>query len=372
MAHQALGKPSANFPLIASILKPMNLSQLRYRIGIGGLPWVAKTALGVARHAMEPAKAAKPAFELGSSDPAAPRILHLHSGWAIETVGRLWFTGQTRARVTFMRAGDPQLTAEFINGFDFVWYGYSSLFRQHPCDPAKAILAVHDPAELFPERADWKSACAIPEEHLKRLRGARAVVVISREMQQVLENAGVNALRIPTCSQVPLRNEAEIPADDPASLLSVGRIYRRKNFEQFKRLAAAARQRHGLRSHLKGDHFPLSEAQYLRLLDRHSIYVCTSFQEGGPLPVMDAMRRGAVVISTNVGQIPEIIDHGLNGFICESDDEFLETISNFSKNRDLLFHFRQQSLKRIQSTREHHVISETLLDALNEILRDSY
>jgi len=346
----------------------MNLSQLRYRIGIGGLPWVAKTALGVARHALEPAKAAKPAFELGSSDPAAPRILHLHSGWAIETVGRLWFTGQTRARVTFMRTGDPQLTAEFINGFDLVWYGYSSLFRQHPCDPAKAILAVHDPAELFPERPDWKSACTIPEEHLKRLRGARAVVVISREMQQVLENAGVNALRIPTCSQVPLRNEAEIPADDPASLLSVGRIYRRKNFEQFKWLAAAARQRHGLRSHLKGDHFPLSEAQYLRLLDRHSIYLCTSFQEGGPLPVMDAMRRGAVVISTRVGQIPEIIDHGVNGFICGSDAEFLEVLRKLSSDPQLLHSLRLASLRHIQQVRNEAAIRSEAMRALGSIL----
>lgn len=346
----------------------MNFPQLRYRIGIGGLPWVAKTALGVARHALQPAKAAMPAFDLGSTDPAAPRILHLHSGWAIETVGRLWFTGQTRARVSFMRTGDPQLTPEFINGFDFVWYGYSSLFRQHPCDPAKAILAVHDPAELFPERADWKSACTIPEEHLRRLRGARAVVVISREMQQVLESAGVNALRIPTCSQVPLRTEADIHPDDPARLLAVGRIYRRKNFEQFKRIAAAVGQRHGLRSHLKGDHFPLSEAQYLRLLDLHSIYLCTSFQEGGPLPVMDAMRRGAVVISTRVGQIPEIIDHGVNGFICTSDTEFLETLHDLSNDPERLHSLRLASLRHIQKVRNEADIRCEALGTLGSIL----
>ena len=345
----------------------MNLSQLRYRIGIGGLPWIAKTALGVARHALQPAKLAKPAFELGSTDPAAPRILHLHSGWAIETVGRLWFTGQSRARVTFLQTGDPLLTPEFINGFDFVWYGYSSLFRQHPCDPAKAILAVHDPAELFPERADWKSACSIPEHHINRLRGARAVVVISREMQKMLENAGISALRIPTCSQLPLRNEAEIPAEDKASLLAVGRIYRRKNFEQFQRIAAECGRRFGLRSHLKGDHFPLSETQYLQLLDRHSIYLCTSFQEGGPLPVMDAMRRGAVVLSTNVGQISEIIDHGVNGFICQSDDEFLETIGKLSDNPELLRSLRIASLRSIQEIRNEKDIRTEALSVIENI-----
>jgi glycosyltransferase involved in cell wall biosynthesis len=346
----------------------MNLKQLRYRIGIGGLPWVAKTALGLARNALQPAKAAKPAFELGSTDPAAPRILHLHSGWAIETVGRLWFTDQNLARFTFMRTGDPLLTAGFINSFDFVWYGYSSLFRQYPCDPAKAILAVHDPAELFPERPDWKSACSISDEHATRLRGARAVVVISREMQDILEKAGVSALRIPTCSQVPLRHEAEIPTTDKASLLTVGRIYRRKNFEQFKRIAAVARRRCGLRSHLKGDHFPLSEEQYLELLDRYSIYVCTSFQEGGPLPVMDAMRRGAVVISTKVGQVPEIIEHGVNGFICGSDDEFQKVIGGLANDPQRLHHLRLASLRQIREIRDEGDVKNEALTVLQNIL----
>lgn len=346
----------------------MNISQLRYRIDIGGLPWVAKTALGVARHALEPAKAAKPAFELGSTSGSAPRILHLHSGWAIETVGRLWFTEQKLVRVTFMRTGDPLLTPEFIGGFDYVWYGYSSLYGQFPCDPAKAILAVHDPAELFPERSDWKSAFAIPEKHLDRLRSVRAVVVISREMQQVLENAGVTALRIPTCSQVPLRNEQEIPSNDSARFLTVGRIYRRKNFEQYKRIATMAAKRFGLKGYFKGDHFPLSEAQYLGLLDQHSIYLCTSFQEGGPLPVMDAMRRGAVVLSTQVGQIPEIIDHGVNGFICSSDSDFIEILGQLAKDPALLHSMRLASLRHIQKVRNEADLQEDASRTLRHIL----
>jgi len=76
---------------------------------------------------------------------------------------------------------------------DLVWYGYSSLFKSNPCDPAKAVLAVHDPAELFPERHDWKSSCSIPKEHVELLQSVRSVVVISREMQEVLESAGVGS-----------------------------------------------------------------------------------------------------------------------------------------------------------------------------------
>jgi len=174
-------------------------------------------------------------------------------------------------------------------------------------------------------------------------------------------------LRIPTCSQAPLRNGAEILSDDKASLLAVGRIYRRKNFEQFKRIASAS----GLRSHLKGDHYPLSEAQYLCILDRFPIYLCTSFQEGGPLPVMDAMRRGAVVISTRVGQIPEIIEHGVTGFICESDSEFLKTITELSNDPKLLHSLRLASLRHIQEVRNEADIGRKALQALETILESS-
>jgi glycosyltransferase involved in cell wall biosynthesis len=190
-------------------------------------------------------------------------------------------------------------------------------------------------------------------------------------MQQILEDAGVSALRIPTCSQVPLRNEQEIPSKDPARLLTVGRIYRRKNFEQYKRIAAMAANRLGLKGYFKGDHFPLSEEQYLEMLDRHSIYVCTSFQEGGPLPVMDAMRRGAVVISNCVGQIPEIIEHGVNGFICGSDKEFQSVIVELAMNPDELFRLRLASLKRIQVSRNPQIIREAVNEAITDILAAS-
>lgn len=349
----------------------MNMSQLRYRIAIGGLTWIGKTALGMARQALETTNTAKPAFELGSKSESSPRILYIHSGWAIETVGRLWLTEQKISKVTFIRTGDPLLTPEFIKGFDFVWYGYSSLFGQYPCDPSKAILAVHDPAELFPERSDWKNSCMIEEKHLERLRNVKAVVVISREMQQVLEKVEVRTFRIPTCSQMALRNEEDISINDPACLLAVGRIYRRKNFEQYKRIALMAKKQFGLRGYFKGDHFPLSEAQYIRLLDQHSIYLCTSFQEGGPLPVMDAMRRGAVVISTQVGQIPEIIDHGVNGFICGSDIDFMEVISNLAADPNYLYSMRIASLRHIQQVRNEPDLQRDASLALSHILGKS-
>ena len=347
----------------------MNWPQLRYRIRIGGLPWVAKTVIGVIRERLRPAKASAPyagRFTLGATSPDAPSILYIHSGWAIETVGRLWFTDQQIARVTFIRASDPALTPELMAKHDFVWYGYSSLFKSHPCDPAKAVLAVHDPAELFPERADWKTSCSISGERAAHLCSVRAVVVISVEMQEILKASGIHTLRLPTRSEIPLRPSAEITAPLPPAMLGVGRIYRRKNFEQFQRIARAAR-RFGIRAYLKGDHFPLSEEGYIALLDRHPIYLCTSFQEGGPLPVMDAMRRGAVVLTTPVGQAPEIIEHGKNGFICQTDAEFISVLQMLADDPAELQRLRVASRARILEARPPENIHAAVRHALSDL-----
>ena len=347
----------------------MNWPQLRYRIRIGGLPWVAKTALGVIGEKLVPAQAARSEvgpLTIGAESPAAPSILYIHSGWAIETVGRLWFTDQRIARVTFIRASDPALTPELMSKHDFVWYGYSSLFKSHPCDPSKAILAVHDPAELFPERADWKTSCSIREERIAHLRSVRAVVVISEEMRELLQAAGVYALRLPTRSQIPPRPASELADPAPLAILGVGRIYRRKNFEQFQRVARAARPL-GIRAYLKGDHFPLSEEGYIALLDRHPIYLCTSFQEGGPLPVMDAMRRGAVVLTTPVGQATEIIEHGKNGFICQTDAEFISVLSMLADDPAELQRLRVASRARILEARPPGIIHAAVQCALSDL-----
>ena len=348
----------------------MNLSQLHYRIRIGGLPWVAKTALGVIREKFAPAPVARSEAgpsTVGAESPDAPSILYIHSGWAIETVGRLWFTEQAIARVTFIRASDPALTPELMAKHDLVWYGYSSLLKSHPCDPAKAVLAVHDPAEVFPERPDWKTSCSIREERIAHLRSVRAVVVISEEMRELLQAAGVNTLRLPTRSQILLRPASELAEPCALAMLGVGRIYRRKNFEQFQRIARSAR-RLGYRTYLKGDHFPLSDADYIALLDRHPVYVCTSFQEGGPLPVMDAMQRGAVVLCAPVGQAMEIIEHGKNGFLCRTDAEFTEVLETLARNPAKLIGLRLASRERILQSRPPEVIREAVETALKSLI----
>lgn len=62
--------------------------------------------------------------------------------------------------------------------------------------------------------------------------------------------------------------------------------------------------------------------------------VLPSYSEGLPLVLVEAMSFGVPVIATDVGGIPEIVDDGVNGFLCKSGDveSLMETIVKFEKS----------------------------------------
>lgn len=55
-------------------------------------------------------------------------------------------------------------------------------------------------------------------------------------------------------------------------------------------------------------------------LNRASFYVLPSYKEGLPMSLIEAMAAGLPVISTTVGGIPELVTHGVEGFLVEPGD----------------------------------------------------
>jgi glycosyltransferase involved in cell wall biosynthesis len=194
------------------------------------------------------------------------------------------------------------------------------------------------------------------------------VITASHEIRAHLAKAGIGSFVIPTTSLLPSRPLEEIDGapSGPVKVFTVGRIYPRKNYELFKKIGTAAHRSFGSRIQFsaKLDYAPLPETEYIRKLDTSDIYLVTSYQEGGPLPAMDAMLRGEIVLSTPVGQMPELIEDGYNGFICRTLDEFIARLDQLVKNPSLLRTMRRNALQRLQVARSREVIVEAVQKAL--------
>jgi len=66
------------------------------------------------------------------------------------------------------------------------------------------------------------------------------------------------------------------------------------------------------------------------LYQESSHMLITSKYEGTPLSLLEAMSCGVIPVSTPVGNIPNIIKHGNNGFIYNSCDEAINYLSYYS------------------------------------------
>ncbi|MAJ00869.1 MAG: hypothetical protein CMA10_00470 [Euryarchaeota archaeon] len=67
------------------------------------------------------------------------------------------------------------------------------------------------------------------------------------------------------------------------------------------------------------------------------ILLCMSENEGGPLPVLEAMHVGRPVISTSVGIVPEVVVNDVNGWIIERSRSALKsTILKLLENKECL------------------------------------
>jgi glycosyltransferase involved in cell wall biosynthesis len=57
-----------------------------------------------------------------------------------------------------------------------------------------------------------------------------------------------------------------------------------------------------------------------KIVNIFDCFVMSSVKEGFPYAILEAIKSKVPVIATNVGAIPEILEHGKLGLICDSKD----------------------------------------------------
>ncbi|HET6892701.1 MAG TPA: glycosyltransferase, partial [Pyrinomonadaceae bacterium] len=128
------------------------------------------------------------------------------------------------------------------------------------------------------------------------------------------------------------------PSKAPSSLLRVGWAGSLTNmgsgyrgYHEFIVPAAAAVERVELLTAAREDKWrgPEEMREFYRSLD---VYVCASRTEGTPNPCLEAAACGVPLLTTCVGNMPELVRHGINGFFVERDVD--DIASNLRTLRD--------------------------------------
>ena len=66
--------------------------------------------------------------------------------------------------------------------------------------------------------------------------------------------------------------------------------------------------------------------KYPDLYNKIDIFISPSTLEGGPVPVLEAMLSNCFPIATKTGFCPDVINHGQNGFLFDTDANYKEVI----------------------------------------------
>lgn len=88
----------------------------------------------------------------------------------------------------------------------------------------------------------------------------------------------------------------------------------------------------GLGNHVHFLGFRSDAVQILRMLD---VFVLSSIDEGLPIVILEAMSVGTPIVSSDVGDIPRVIESGRNGILCPKGDVLAMTQAVLQLLRDL-------------------------------------
>lgn len=186
------------------------------------------------------------------------------------------------------------------------------------------------------------------------------VVVVSYDMKKLLKpfygfkDSSVQVIH----NGIPLPQSSKISSEDSIFTIgSSGRLFPVKGFGLFIEIANILKSDSLFRFQLAGDgpereellqrvknnglekvvtllgHVEDTDSFYKTI----DLYVNTSFHEGIPMTVLEAMSHGIPIVASRVGGIPEIIDNGNEGFLIDSrrPEKFAEKCRTLSENKSL-------------------------------------
>ena len=153
--------------------------------------------------------------------------------------------------------------------------------------------------------------------------------------------------------------------DKKIRVLLVGRFpekkYEMETIELVKQL--------GLHDQVSFMGFQRNVSAIYRSLD---IFVTPSYRDACPLAPMEAMAWSKVVVASKTGGVPEIVDDGVTGFLCETGslDDLSNSLLRLVKDEDLRIKMGANGRKRLEELFSIPILADRIDSIFSEIIEN--
>jgi glycosyltransferase involved in cell wall biosynthesis len=112
------------------------------------------------------------------------------------------------------------------------------------------------------------------------------------------------------------------------------------------------------------------QTDIIKWYQRASIFVLPSFREAFPVVNLEALACETPVIATNIGAIPEVVQHGKNGLLIPTNDaiKLAESIQYLLDNKDVRVKFGREGRKFVLENFSYNVITAKLQKIYEKML----
>lgn len=139
---------------------------------------------------------------------------------------------------------------------------------------------------------------------------------------------------------------------------SVGRLSNQKNPQLFNKIAECfpdiqfvwvgdGELRHELTSNNIIITGWKSNKDVIQKVKEFDVFIQTSLWEGLPFTILEAMALRKPIVATDVIGNKDAVEHGYNGFLCSSLDDFKNAVVELTQNKDLRNQMEANSRKRV-------------------------
>lgn len=110
-----------------------------------------------------------------------------------------------------------------------------------------------------------------------------------------------------------------------------------------------------------------------RILSTSDVTLLTSLNEGAPLAALESLAAGVPLVSSRVGGIPEIVEHGVHGFLVRSQDieKYADYISTLLERPELRERLGEQGAELVRQKYSEESVTSRYLELYESVLESA-